>query len=202
MSAIFPISYWGSILYFHELVQHSFVQLEVHETFPKQTHRNRFEIVTSNGVLQLTAPVTKPNGNKSKTHEIELITDKVTLQKNWRAITSAYASSPFFEHYELDLEHLFLEPKTNLVEQVFEINKFLFSCWGLEISVERTISYNWQLQNETLQKDYLAAKDLDWKLYQQVMFSSKTDFVSNTSALDLLCNLGPLGRDIILFPFY
>src|SRR6218665_1144226 len=116
MPETFPISYWGSIYYFQEITQHDQVVLEAFEHFPKQTHRNRCSIVSADGELMLTAPVKKINGTKTFTKDIELISDKATLQKNWRTITSAYASSPFFDHYEKELRELFLNPRINLVE--------------------------------------------------------------------------------------
>jgi len=198
MSEIFPISYWGSIYYFQEIAKHQSIALEAFEPFPKQTHRNRFSIVSANGELSLTAPVRKPNGTKTLTKDIELISDKATLQKNWRAITSAYASSPFFDHYEKELEELFLVPKSNLLEHCLDINSFLLKSWGIDVKLDITKAYDWKLRSENLDIDFMDHNARDFQSYYQVLFQKGQEFIPNTSALDLLCNLGPLGRNIIL----
>lgn len=198
MVEIFPISYWGSIYYFQEIAKHKNIVLEAFETFPKQTHRNRFAIVSANGELMLTAPVRKPNGTKTLTKDIELISDKATLQKNWRAVTSAYASSPFFDHYEKELEELFLDPKSNLLEHCLDINSFLLKSWGIDVKFDLTKEYDWKVRSKKLDVDFLSHNANPFTVYQQVQFQKSQKFVPNTSALDLLCNLGPLGRNIIL----
>ncbi len=198
MSETFPISYWGSILYFQELVRYEHVVLEALEHFPKQTHRNRFSIVSASGELVLTAPVTKPNGNKTFTKDIELITDKSVLLKNWRAITSAYASSPFFDHYEKELSELFLNPNSNLLQHCVDINSFLLKCWGFDVKFTASTSFDWKTQSAKLEVDFLKKELENHSIYDQVLFKKDQEFVQNASSLDLLCNMGPLGRNIIL----
>jgi len=198
MNETFPVSYWGSIRYFQELVQHEQVVLEALEHFPKQTHRNRFSIVAASGELVLTAPVFKPNGNKTLTKDIELIVDKGVLIKNWRAITSAYASSPFFDHYEKELSALFLAPNSNLFQHCLDINSFLMNCWGFDVKFTSSNSFDWRTQSEKLEVDYLSKEFNSLIPYHQVLFKPDGKFISNASSLDLLCNLGPLGRNIIL----
>ena len=202
MANIFPISYWGSIRYFSELVRHQKVTLECYETFPKQTHRNRLEIVSPQGVLPITIPVVKPNGSKTITKNIAILHDKAGWKKNWKSITSAYASSPFFDHYEMELAQLFLSPDENLVQHCVDINRFLLKSWGFEMEFDFTAGFNWQEASPLLDIDYLDAGDsVLWKNYTQVQFNSTAKFSPNLSALDLLCNLGPMGREIILHPF-
>lgn len=197
MSEVFPISYWGSIYYFQEISRYKTVVLEAFEHFPKQTHRNRFAIVSASGELILTAPVSKPNGTKTLTKDVELVTDKSTLQKNWRAVTSAYASSPFFDYYAKELEELFLKPNPNLLQHCIDINSLLLSSWGISIEFERSMSYDWTKASEKLKIDYMDKLSTGSK-YTQVLFKQEQKFVDNMSGLDLLCNLGPLGRNEIL----
>lgn len=202
MGDIFPVSYWGSIRYFSELVKQQKVTLECFETFPKQTHRNRFEIVSPQGVLAVTIPVVKANGSKTLTKDISILEDKAGWKKNWKSVTSAYSSSPFFDHYELELEQLFLSPNENLVAHCQEITQFLLNAWGFEVEFDHTRDFNWQQASPLLNIDYLDSDfSADWSTYPQVQFHKTPDFFPNVSALDLLCNLGPMGREIIICPF-
>lgn len=200
MNGTFPISYWGSIAYLTEIVKHDAVVLECFETFPKQTHRNRFEIVSAQGLLSLTIPVEKPNGSKTLTKDILIVNDKAVLKKNWKAVVSAYASSPFFDHYEQDLEKLFLQPNRNLVQHCSEILSFLFKCWSFETKIDFSENFDWREQSPLLSKDYLSPLLAEESIhYQQVLFTPAGQaFMQNVSCLDLLCNLGPMGRTVIL----
>jgi len=202
MAEIFPISYWGSLLYFSELVKHRQVALECYETFPKQTHRNRFHIVSPQGLLPVTIPVFKPNGSKTLTKDISILQDKSGFKKNWKSVTSAYASSPFFDHYELELKELFLSPNENLVQHCLDINSFLLNAWGFEIEFRETTNFDWKTQSSLLHVDFLSTENqYVWKNYTQVQFHETSAFFPNTSALDLLCNLGPMARKIVVDPF-
>ena len=202
MSAVFPISYWGSVRYFSELVKHQKVTLECYETFPKQTHRNRMEIVSPQGVLPITLPVVKPQGSKTITKDISILNDKAGWKKNWKSITSAYAPSPFFEHYERDLEQLFLSPNENLVAHCRDITAFLLKAWGFEMEFDFTSGFDWKEASPLLSIDYLDnTSSLEWKSYSQVQFHNTPNYFPNVSSLDLLCNLGPMGREIIVHPF-
>lgn len=201
MPEIFPVSYWGSIRYYAELIRHPEIQLEVCEHFPKQTHRNRFQIVAPDGVLSLTASVTRENGSKTRTKDVRLITERQTLIKNWRAVVSAYASSPFFDHYERDLETLFLHPQDRLHWHSADITRFLLHCWGHEVKLEFTEDYDWQVRSPRLDTDYLENEGIHFGNYEQVRFSKEQPFHPNMSALDLLCNLGPMGRTYLFSLF-
>lgn len=199
MNRTFPISYWGSIAYLSEIVKHDTVILECFEVFPKQTHRNRFQIVSAQGLLSLTIPVEKPNGSRTLTKDISISNDKASLRKNWKAVVSAYASSPYFDHYERELEALFLNPNKNLVIHCSDILTFFFTSWSLEVNIQYSDSFDWREQSSELSKDYLSLSSIEnIPEYDQVLFTPDQEFLGNMSCLDLLCNLGPMGRNVIL----
>jgi len=194
MNTVLPISWWGSIAYFQELAAHQYIELEIWEHFPKQTHRNRLQYVTPQGLQSLTLPVVKSNGSKTLVKDIELVDDKHGRMKSWRAIVSAYASSPFFDHYETELSELFLNPKSNLVEHNAEITRFLLNTWGFKTELIQNTSFSGA---ETLETDFYALENR-LKNYTQVQFSPEQPFYPNVSTLDLLCCMGPLGRNVLL----
>lgn len=81
MTPIFPISYFGSIAYFKELAKYEHVLIECKEHFPKQSYRNRCDILTTDGVLSLSAPVVRHSGSKTPTDEVLL-----SSEENWKEI--------------------------------------------------------------------------------------------------------------------
>ena len=97
-------SYLPNINYLSQVLNHDIVFLEKHEHFVKQTYRNRCEILTSNGKLSLSIPLVKQADK-------ELISDKKISytedwqKQHWRAITSAYKNSPYFEFFEDEFDN-------------------------------------------------------------------------------------------------
>ncbi len=190
---ILPLSYLPSIDQYCHIAQKSKIVFEVHETFPKQTCRNRTVIYTANGILRLTVPVIKPSGNSSKTHEI-LIDNRTQWNRiHWKAIASAYNKSPFFLYYKDQLERIFCDSGDILTS--FNMRLIIF------INASLKINPLIELTNE-FRKDYVALADkrsctkdiniTDHELnpYTQV-FSDRLPFVPNLSILDLLFNEGP-----------
>ena len=53
MTPVFSTSYLPPIVYVATLLRHTEVLIETKETFPKQTYRNRTEIMTAGGVRAL-----------------------------------------------------------------------------------------------------------------------------------------------------
>lgn len=192
----FPIAYWGSISYFQELCRLRSVCIEICETYPKQTTRNRMSILTANGELDLSIPIIKPNGSKSSTKEI-MVDDSQNWRKiHWRALVAAYASSPFFDHYTQDIEQLLFQNEQNLVQ--FNLNLLGFVIDHLELPVDIQISSAFdKMANLTYLKNFDKKNTEVNYTYQQV-FQPTSHFVPNLSILDALFNLGPMTRKILV----
>ena len=75
-------------------------QIEIYESFPKQTYRNRCVILSPRGErLTLSVPV-KRAGSKQLTRDVE-----ISYESNWQhvhsqAILSAYKRTPYFDYYQ------------------------------------------------------------------------------------------------------
>jgi hypothetical protein len=74
------------------------VWLEHAETFPKQTYRNRYRILTSQGPKLLSLPVRYSNGDT--TAQVQLSYDQDWPRQHWRTLEAAYKRAPFWSHYE------------------------------------------------------------------------------------------------------
>lgn len=190
---VLPLSYLPSIDHYCFIVQQKKVLFEVKETYPKQTCRNRTTILTANGVLRLSIPVIKPNGNKTRTEEV-IIDSKSNWNKiHWRAITSAYNKSPFFLYYKDEFEKLYNKPDDLLIgfnlKLIRLVNKLLKIKTEIMTSEQFIDEYPEIRDERNCSKDFRKSK---YKLtpYTQV-FSDRSPFVENLSIIDLLFNEGP-----------
>jgi hypothetical protein len=71
--------------------------IDIGENYVRQTARNRCEILTAGGVAALAVPV--HGGGKIATRDVRIDHSKRWRHRHWNAIVSAYAGSPYFEHY-------------------------------------------------------------------------------------------------------
>jgi hypothetical protein len=190
---IFPISFFGPISYYQQLIRAENVLFEIYETYQKQSLRNRYSIGSSNGILDLTIPITKPNGSKTITKDI-LIDDTQQWKVNhWRAITSAYMHAPYFEHYEIDIYNLIFSEENILYKKDIACFNFINKTFELDITFEFTKEYkSYNIENDFRNKDFLNLSSAHSKYIQP--FNSKFGFTPNLSILDLLFCEGPIGR--------
>ncbi|MBO4742083.1 MAG: WbqC family protein [Bacteroidales bacterium] len=186
---ILSTAYFPPVAYFSLLASAKTVQMEVCESYRKQTWRNRCRILTSNGPMDLRVPVLHDGGR--------LITDiRVDWSTPWLrqteyAIDTAYYSSPFFEYYREDLFALL----DRQPERLWDLNMSLidFFCRKIGISPQIVPTQDWQ---ETLPEDWRDALSpkrpcpLATRPYWQV-FREKFGFVDGLSIMDLVFNEGP-----------
>ena len=183
------------------MASHNHVVIEQHETFPKQTFRNRAEIVTGNGTLMLNVPVSRPNGNHTRTEEITISYNEPWNVRHWRAIESAYSAAPYFLYYKDELEHAIMAKHDRLLELNNEILNFLLQKMKIVCQVdysEKFTPYNensWDFRISLTTKKQHCGEE--FPPYSQV-FDSRYGFKPNLSAIDLLFNLGPEARPYLL----
>jgi hypothetical protein len=197
MPAVFPIAYFGSISYYQKMVQMKLISFDLHEHYVKQTLRNRISILSVSGIQQVSIPVAKPNGNKTLTRDIVISNAENWRKLHWKAIESAYSSSPYFEHYSSEVKELIDNAETNLYRYNLKIHQRIVSWLQLPIKSDVTSSYDLKLSEDL---DFrMSFNNLEKKIdynYQQV-FSPNEKFEGDLSILDAIFNLGPMARNII-----
>ena len=105
MKALLSSTYFGPIQWYQKLNRYDECLIERHESFIKQTYRNRMIIPTTNGPLSLTIPT---NHNPSLAMKDIRISDHANWRHvHWNALLSAYGESPFFEYYQDDIRPFF-----------------------------------------------------------------------------------------------
>jgi hypothetical protein len=190
MTALFSTAYFPPVLYVAMSLQHTNLLIEAKETFPKQTYRNRMEIMTAGGVRTLTVPVVR--NNHSRTDEV-----LIDYKERWniihlRTIEAAYAASPYYLYYKDDIEALLMPRRDHLLD----LNQAILEWILKRLKINSTVS---------LTTDYTALPDIpDYRNafspkhpvsadgfppYYQV-FGDRQLFAHNLSILDLMMNLG------------
>lgn len=191
MIPIFPTSYFGNIYYFKTLFQYKEICIESKENFIKQSLRNRCEILTANGVQQLSIPVIRKNGSKTPIDEVEIATNLDWQKNHWKAIESAYSSSPYFDHYGIEVKELIYNKEVNLLK----FNDLIFNRVFLWLGIETKINYSTEYQNIEGMIDYRSNfPEIPLPDYIQVFGNS---FEPNLSILDAIFCLGPMSRKVI-----
>lgn len=105
MKALLSSTYFGPIQWYQKLNRYDECLIERHESFIKQTYRNRMIIPTTNGPLSLIIPT---NHNTSLAMKDIRISDHANWRHvHWNALLSAYGESPFFEYYQDDIRPFF-----------------------------------------------------------------------------------------------
>lgn len=205
LKVLLPVAYLPAVEYFAYLAKADEAVFELHETYARQSWRNRCNIITANGPLDLIIPVKKPDGNHSKTCDVLISNHENWQKKHWRSIVSAYNKAPYFFYYR-DLLSPFYEK--NQPEKLWEFNHVLMQTIIDELDIDVKIcyseSFNHKSENAFDLREVLTPKThrrpahahIEWPVYQQV-FSDRHGFTANLSIADLLFNLGPDTKDYL-----
>ncbi len=185
------------------------VLIEVHETFPKQTCRNRYAIMTASGPSIVTIPVKRPQGNHTSLNDIIIDLPSKWVNLHWRTIESAYNKSPFFLYYQDAFEKIYRNPPKKLIDLNRQFLDVILKYSGINNSYGFTSEYRKVYPDEiTDMRQRIMPKKLStfpfniekYNSYIQV-FSEIHPFTPNLSALDLLFNLGPESASYLLQHF-
>lgn len=187
-------AYLPPVEYIHQLVKSDIVYIEANETYTKQTYRNRCEIYSANGKLALSIPVIKIKGNHTLTKDILISYHENWQNNHWRAIESAYNSSPFFLFFKDDLYPLFHKKINRLLEFNHELLIKILDLIGINKEIRVTDDF---MRNIPLDQDFRfsispkhVSKSINLPPYSQV-FQEKSGYIPNLSIIDLLFNEGP-----------
>jgi hypothetical protein len=200
-AVLLSTAYLPPVHYFSYLVKADQVFIEQFETFPRQTYRNRCEIMTANGKFSLSIPVEKPFGNHSKTGEIGIVNYQNWQTVHWRTIESAYANSPYFLYYKDQLLPFFQKKYHNLLQYNLELLMVLLEIMEIDKSVKLTTSFQ-KVPDRILDlRETITPKkpitNFNLRPYYQV-FEDKYGFMPGLSILDLLFNVGEEAVEILL----
>lgn len=198
MKALLSSTYFGPIQWYQKLNRYDECLIERHESFIKQTYRNRMIIPTTNGPLSLTIPTN---------HDISLSMKDIRISDHanwrhvhWNALLSAYGESPFFEYYQDDIRPFYEKKYEFLFDFNMETTEKMIELLDIRPKISITEAYiqSKEQKEEDEIKDFRDAirpkkplPDAEFvpKRYYQV-YGQKHGFQPNMSILDLLFNEG------------
>ncbi len=198
MNVLLVTSYWPNLHYFFYVLNASIIHIEQFDNYSKQSYRNRTQILSANGILNLSIPI-KKNKSEKVINSIE-ISYKEDWQKNhWRAITSAYKNSPYFDFFEEDLKVFYSNKYNLLIDYNTDQLEFIVKVLKQKKDIQLTKQYERNPESvidlrtiihpkQSYLSDKLLANKLDQSYYQT--FENKISFTPNLSILDLLFNKG------------
>lgn len=152
------------------------------EYFQKQTYRNRFDILTGNGVQTLTIPVESTGGERTLLRDIR-ISSEYSGKKTLQAIRSAYGNSAMCDFIDIELEELFLKEEKFLIDFNTMAHEYSIKWFGLlakEKIADGTLDDKWKQRG---------TRPVELKSYPQV-FTDRFPFEKDLSILDAIFNLG------------
>ena len=150
---ILPTTYLGSVEWYRRFLANPLdVQIEVMESFPKQTYRNRCTITLPRNELtveslklkgkeQLTLSVpVKRADSKQLTRDVEISYQQRWQHQHWIALMSAYKSTPYFDYYA-DFFRPFYEKETKFLVDFNEgLHETIIRLMANDVAIG-----NWQL---------------------------------------------------------
>ena len=210
MKALLSSTYFGPIQWYQKLNRYDECLIERHESFIKQTYRNRMIIPTTNGPLALTIPT---NHNTSLAMKDIRISDHANWRHvHWNALLSAYGESPFFEYYQDDIRPFYEKKYEFLFDFNMEITEKMIELLDIRSKISITNEYFLSEERKVKSEEFnsftnhkverikdfreairpkkpLPDAEFEPKRYYQV-YEQKFGFQPNMSILDLLFNEG------------
>lgn len=193
MTPLIPTSYLPPLTYMAEIAHCGEVYIELYESYPKQTYRNRCEIYGANGILPLSIPVFKPEGSHTKTRDIQISYYYRWQHVHWISLLSAYNTSPYFLYYKDYFEPFYFKKYKYLADFNSELLETIIRLIGIKCVISCTEQYDKQCADLKDMRNVFnkrgKTKPVVPLSYYQV-FSNKYGFLPNLSIVDLLFNEG------------
>lgn len=186
--ALLPTAYLPPINYFSLLLKSETVFIEQHEHFIKQTYRNRCEILTSNGRLNLTIPLQK-NADKEIISQKKISYSEPWQIKHWRAITSAYKNSAYFDYFEDEFKPFYFEEHEFLMDYNTKLTQLILHILRQKNELHFTKEFQKTFDGTDLRETLNIKPQIVNPKYYQV-FGDKFGFTPHLSVIDLLFNKG------------
>ncbi len=196
------LQYLPSLSYFTAILNTGIIYLDSEEVYQKQTYRNRCKVLTANRIDTLTIPV-KHYSSGTPSKEIQIDYDQDWLRRHWGCFQSAYGQSPYFEFYETELKLIYNKNYKFLMDLNYDLLTFCLRLLGLrkEIMYKLSGPLIGSIEVFDLMSKINTKKSTNnYKYYQPVPYYQTfgNDFVEDLSIIDLLFNMGPESRGVLV----
>ena len=184
-----PTAYLPPLDYFAVMMQSDRFFIDGNRPCSKQTFANRAQIVTSQGILNLSVPCTKPNGHRSLDKDLLVCNLEKWQRDHWRGIVTAYNKSPYFLYYRDELETFYMQKPQKLVD--FNTALLDFIVRKLHLPVMRVENASEFAEAETVAFDFGPKHPEKYHINPYMQTFPCEVPLHNISILDLMFNLGP-----------
>ncbi len=203
---ILPLSYLGPLQLYCRYYANQVILIELHDTYQKQSYRNRCDIYGANGRLCLSIPVKHLSGHRLKLKDVRIDYATDWRRLHWKGIVSAYNSSPYFQYYMDSFEPFYFKEFTFLIDLNQRLNEEVLKILGCKIMPEFTndfIPFQKSIKEEGNESDIMDLRaiihpkisleyDSGYSSFEYIqVFSQVHGFIPNLSILDLIFNMGP-----------
>jgi hypothetical protein len=196
-------AYMAPIGYFATMARYPAATIEKHETYIRQSFRNRCTIAAANGLLTLTVPVKRGSFHNVPIKDIEIDYSRRWIAVHIRSIVSAYRNSPYFDYFADEILRIIgmMTPK------LLDLNMMLTEHISGILDISTRLSFS-----ETFAQPEGLADDLRYTVSPKVIdryhnslefppylqsFSDRYPFQSDLSIIDLIFNLGPASGEYL-----
>lgn len=194
-TALLQTTYFGPVQWYQKLNRYDHCVIEQHDTYQKQTYKNRCVIATANGLQALTVPV-EVSSNREEVKDVRISDHNNWRKVHWHALQSAYSESPFFDYYVDDIRPFFEKKYAFLIDFNEAIRQKICELVDIHPSVEYSLKFRVESLELRDFREVIHAKhpqedaEFEARPYWQV-FQHRYGFQPNLSILDLLFCMGP-----------
>ncbi|UBM59408.1 WbqC family protein [Marinilongibacter aquaticus] len=189
---IFNLNFLPPIGFFAKMLQNEPVFLNESDVYFKQTYRNRAQILGANKVENLIIPVHASSG-KTHIREVKIDNHSAWQRTQLRTIEAAYRNSPFYQYYDYLFLPLFQKQYNFLVDiQLLSLDICLKA-----MQIEKSIDWKTPLPTDEILD--LSPKKIN-HLHSGIVYRQQfgDEFVPNLSVVDLIFNLGPESKEVLI----
>jgi WbqC-like protein family len=192
MTLIVDSQYFSPSIFYKKTIGFSHIEIDVYDAYRKMSFRNRCSIAGANGPINLSIPLQEGRDQRRPAGEVKIANTYKWQLQHWRAITSCYNRSPWFDFYREELEELYTRSFDRLVDWNFACAELMIRKLGLAIQPSMTSAWKaaWNEPGYQDWRNKLTPKTIlsdfpDLPVYRQV-FEEKLGFIPHLSILDLL----------------
>lgn len=223
LSAHQPV-YLPSVMLFNKIALSDVFIFLSHVQFVGRSWQQRNRIRGGGGeALFLSVPVLKKGRRFQDIDETEIAHDEAWQKKHLASIVQAYQKRPFFDRYFPRIEGLLLRPWTHLCDLDIALIRELAACLDIETPLldsrdmhpqgqanEMLISLCHEVGADHYVSNVGSSAYIDvaafaaagvahlWQNFRFPVYDQGAPFLDRLSVLDLLFNLGPAARELML----